>query len=62
LDQSSLTIFRARDHPFAFTVERDTSDISSVTFESEHSGRICRSDVVELYGVMSGSGQKALVW
>jgi hypothetical protein len=62
LDQSLLTIFRARDHPFAFAVESDASNISSVTFKREDSGGICRSNIVEFDGVVAGGGQKALIW
>jgi hypothetical protein len=57
-----LTILRARDHPFAFAVESDASNIASVTFEREDSGRICRSDIVKLHSMVAGGGQKALIW
>ena len=40
----------------------DASNISSVTFEREDSGRICRSDIVELHSVVAGCRQKALIW
>jgi hypothetical protein len=62
LDQSLLTIFGARDHPFAFAVESDASDIASMTFEREDSSRICRSDIVKLHSVVAGGCQKALIW
>ena len=57
-----LTIFRAGDHPFAFTMERDTGNVSGVTFECENSGRVRRSDIVKLHSMVAGGGQKALIW
>lgn len=57
----SLTIFRACDHPFAFAVECDTSDVTSVALECQHSCRVGRLDVVQLDGVVACGGEEAFI-
>lgn len=42
-------------------MERNASDIGGVSVESEDSVGIGRFDVVELYGVVAGGGEVALV-
>ena len=55
-------IFGASDHPFAFAVERNTSNVARMSFKSQNGGRVCRLDVVKFDSVMSSGGQESLVW
>jgi len=56
-----LTILGTRNHPFAFAVKCDSSDVSGVTFECKYSRRIGAFDIVELDGVAAGCGEEAFV-
>jgi hypothetical protein len=55
------TIFTACDHPFAFAVERHTSNVVGMALERENGGWICRFDVEEFYGVVSRGSKESLV-
>jgi hypothetical protein len=55
-------IFRGGNEPLALAMERNASDVTSVTVEGEDGIGVRGLDVVELDRVMTGSGQITLVW
>lgn len=54
-------ILRACNHPFSLTVERNTSDISSMAFEGEKWVRVGGLDIIQLDSMMTSGGQELLV-
>lgn len=55
-------IFGAGDHPFALTMERNSSDVARVAFKGQEGIRVRGFDVVEFDRVMARGGEEALVW
>ena len=55
------TIFRARHHPFPFTMERYACDVAGVPLECEHRIWVRGADVIELDVVIACCGEVALV-
>lgn len=48
-------IFRAGNHPFPFTVKRNSGNVVGVTFKRDHRVRVGRFDIEELHIVMTCS-------
>lgn len=55
------TVFARGDQPFRLAVEGNASHVAGVTVEGEDGIWVGRFDVVELYGVVPGGGEVALV-
>ena len=55
------TVLRTRNHPFPLAVKGDAGDVPSVALERKQRVRVGRFDVIELYGVVAGGGEEALV-
>jgi len=54
-------ILRTCDHPFPLTMECDTCNVASMTFESKERVWVGGLDIVELDGMVASGGKKALV-
>jgi len=61
LPDLNSSILRTCDHPFSLTVECDTCNVASMTFESKERVWIRGLDVIELNGMVASGGKKALV-
>jgi hypothetical protein len=54
-------ILRGSNHPFAFTMEADTSNITLVAFKSQHGVWVGRFNIVELDINTTSRGKETLV-
>jgi hypothetical protein len=54
-------ILRARDHPFALTMEGDARYVARMALEAEQRIGVRGFDVIEFDGVVAGGGEESLV-